>query len=499
MDDLIFSNFTDNKYFLLLIGFVLLVILLFSFLYLKIKKNQIPDLYKNKSHKICYRKSRDIGILTVFVILLILLFQLIIFFFYPSFLLVYGLLVAVTYLIIFFFSFFIYKDKGSSDNEVKDNYIREYQSKTRVSIIIPVKNEEGFILKCINSFKKSNYDNREIIVVNDCSTDNTLNVINDIKGIKILNLSKNIGKKRAIAEGIKSADGDVLVLSDSDSIVYSDAINRIVYIFDSNKNIGGVSGHVSVYNIDDNILTKIQSSWYEGQFRIRKAAESVFGAVSCISGPLSAVRREAVYNYIPAWTEDKFLGIEYKGATDRMLTSLILFGYLIHNKVNKTFKGNSFLDTKFTPRKWDIEYSFSAVALTVVPNNLNSFVKQQLRWKKNFIRMLFFTPFFYWRRNIAVSIIFYSKQIFTIAGPFIVFRQLYFLFAEGDFATPLYYLFGLFLLSFLFTLALRLENPFSKWYYRPFMTLISTFLLTILIIPAILTVRQKKFDWRLDK
>jgi hypothetical protein len=60
-----------------------------------------------------------------------------------------------------------------------------------------------------------------------------------------------------------------------------------VPIFLADAEIGAVSGHCRALNGDRNLLTKIQDSWYEGQYSVRKAFESVFGAVTCVSGPLA--------------------------------------------------------------------------------------------------------------------------------------------------------------------------------------------------------------------
>ena len=50
-----------------------------------------------------------------------------------------------------------------------------------------------------------------------------------------------------------------------------------------------------------------------------KAAESTMGSVTCVSGPLAVFRRDAVWNYLPAWAHDRFLGGEFRFATDRQL------------------------------------------------------------------------------------------------------------------------------------------------------------------------------------
>ena len=95
-------------------------------------------------------------------------------------------------------------------------------------------------------------------------------------------------------------------------------------IFEADPEVGAVSGHCRALNADENFLTKIQDTWYEGQFSVRKAFESVFGAVTCVSGPLAIFRRSAIYNFMPAWQADTFLGQEFRFATDRTLTAYVL-------------------------------------------------------------------------------------------------------------------------------------------------------------------------------
>src|SRR5690606_11823048 len=123
---------------------------------------------------------------------------------------------------------------------------------------------------------------------------------------------ENVGKKRALAEAMLVARGTLFAFTDSDSVWESTAIERIVHILEYDKDIGGVSGHTRALNWDDNLLTKVQDSWYEGQFAVRKAFESAFCAVTCVSGPLAVFRREAIFNFIPAWIHDTFLGGEFK-------------------------------------------------------------------------------------------------------------------------------------------------------------------------------------------
>ena len=88
----------------------------------------------------------------------------------------------------------------------------------KLSILIPVYNEEKTIQKIINIVKKVNIGKikKEIVVVDDGSSDNTLNVLKKIKGIKLVGHKKNSGKGAATRTAIKHATGDIIIIQDAD-------------------------------------------------------------------------------------------------------------------------------------------------------------------------------------------------------------------------------------------------------------------------------------------
>jgi len=88
----------------------------------------------------------------------------------------------------------------------------------KLSIIIPVFNEQDTINEIIKRVKKVNLPKftKEIIVVNDGSTDATKKKLTNIKAIKIINLSHNQGKGSAIRAGLKQAKGDYILIQDAD-------------------------------------------------------------------------------------------------------------------------------------------------------------------------------------------------------------------------------------------------------------------------------------------
>ena len=86
----------------------------------------------------------------------------------------------------------------------------------RVSIIVQVYNGEREISKCIERISKQTYRDIELVVVNDGSTDNTLEKIRAIPSIDIVTYPFNKGKGYAFLTGLEIATGDYIILLDSD-------------------------------------------------------------------------------------------------------------------------------------------------------------------------------------------------------------------------------------------------------------------------------------------
>ncbi|KKU65101.1 MAG: Glycosyltransferases involved in cell wall biogenesis [Candidatus Amesbacteria bacterium GW2011_GWA1_47_16] len=90
----------------------------------------------------------------------------------------------------------------------------------KLSVIIPVYNEEKTVGEIIRRVQRAKVNglNKEIIVINDGSTDNTKQVLQKFKDkdTRILNKPKNEGKGAALRDGIRSATGDILLIQDAD-------------------------------------------------------------------------------------------------------------------------------------------------------------------------------------------------------------------------------------------------------------------------------------------
>ncbi|HEY0964234.1 MAG TPA: glycosyltransferase [Candidatus Paceibacterota bacterium] len=415
------------------------------------------------------------------------------------FLYAYGIIVTCALVMVISVRYLFYVDPYFKALKILKDKPHLAKDKPYVSIMVAVFNEERFIARCLNSMLAQTYENFEIIVANDSSTDRTAEILRAYETnprVRVLNLPKNMGKKKALAEAILEAKGSIFVFTDSDSILGVHAVERVVDIFKTQPNIGGISGHTRAYNAEKNLLTHIQDTWYEGQFSIRKAFESSFGAVTCVSGPLAAFRREAVFNLIPLWINDTFLGSEFKFATDRTKTALVLAHKHFTKLARKRFPNSPFITREtHMPQHWAVVYTRAAQAKTNVPEDIEIFLKQQIRWKKSFIRNIWLTGSFYWQKPLPVAIMYYLRALFVFAGPFIVFRHLVWLPMSGDLYSAALYLSGILFVGFTFAALHKIENPQDDvWVYRPLMNLISTFILSWLIFYSLITV--KKMVWQ---
>ena len=161
----------------------------------------------------------------------------------------YSFLTTLILFSIFLFSYLKFKDPLL---KIKNN---SNETEPLISIIIPVKNEEENIEECIKSCIDSSYKNKEIIVVNDGSTDKTPSILERLtkenpNELTVLHLPINLGKKHAIEKAIEKANGKFYVFMDSDCNMLNDAVENFVKIFLSDNEIGAITGHGKVRNAD---------------------------------------------------------------------------------------------------------------------------------------------------------------------------------------------------------------------------------------------------------
>ena len=123
--------------------------------------------------------------------------------------------------------------------------------KELISIIINVYNGEKYINKCLDSIINQTYKNLEIIVVNDGSSDNTLNILNSYhdQRIKIIT-TKNLGLSLSRNVGIDNASGSYLYFVDVDDFIKPDTITYLYNLIKKYHKQIAMATYMNIYNYD---------------------------------------------------------------------------------------------------------------------------------------------------------------------------------------------------------------------------------------------------------
>ncbi|MEU6728885.1 glycosyltransferase [Nonomuraea wenchangensis] len=411
----------------------------------------------------------------------------------------YGCLVLASTIVIFYLAYTRYADPAvhpprAHRRRGTDLFV-PLPAQPTVSFLVAVRNEESGIEACVHSMVAGDLDGVQVIVVDDASTDGTPDILRELARelpIEVLFLEENVGKKRALVRAMERAKGEVIAFTDSDCVLAADALSRCVTALVRHPELGAVSGHARALNAEQSILSRAQDVWYEGQFRVIKAAESVFGAVACVSGPLAVFRRDAIYNYLPAWAEDRFLGAEFRFATDRQLTGYVLGQRYRGRDLKRRHADSPFVrDVDYPELAWRTSYVRSARVWTTVPDRLRPFLRQQIRWKKSFIRNIFFTGTFIWRRGAGAAALYYVHVLWVLAAPVLVIRHLLWAPLNGLWLVTWLYLSGVVIKGFFWGMAFKFgADGSSRWRYRLVMSLLSSVLLSWLLPYAAVTIRR---------
>lgn len=128
-----------------------------------------------------------------------------------------------------------------------------------VSVIIVCYNSEKYIKNCLNSLKGQSWENIEIIIIDNNSSDKTLKYIEQtLKGNKYLLLKqeKNLGFATGNNVGIKYSNGKYICFLNPDVILEKDYIKNAVEFFKDNDEVGSVSGKIFKYRFHSNSIKK---------------------------------------------------------------------------------------------------------------------------------------------------------------------------------------------------------------------------------------------------
>jgi cellulose synthase/poly-beta-1,6-N-acetylglucosamine synthase-like glycosyltransferase len=229
----------------------------------------------------------------------------------------------------------------------------------KVSVIIPARNEEEQIDRCLESILNQSYpaDLTEVIVVNDFSTDETASRVARFQKVRLLNLSDGVGenglnayKKKAIETGIAAASGELIICTDADCTADPEWIVTMVQAYQNGSDM--IAGPVKI-TTDHSALSVFQALDFISLQGITGAAVYKNLYPMC-NGANLAYRREAFH------AVQGFRDIDHIASGDDML---------LMRKMQMQFPG-----------KTVYLKNLKAIVSTGPAANLSSFFHQRIRW-----------------------------------------------------------------------------------------------------------------------
>ena len=191
------------------------------------------------------------------------------------------------------------KYKGHKPLETKDYKIEFLPGAPKVSIVVPVHNVEKYVGECIESLVNQTLKDIEIICIDDCGKDNSMQIIEQFaqrdKRIKIIKNTKNRGVSYSRNIGIKKAIAPYILFCDSDDMLTPDACEKMLNIItQQNADIAACSMKI-IYEANqelqsvDNYLKIAQN----GTFDMNKQIQ-----VSCnVCGPAKLYKRQILLEH----------------------------------------------------------------------------------------------------------------------------------------------------------------------------------------------------------
>ncbi len=355
----------------------------------------------------------------------------------------YGISLNSIYLLLLLFSFI-----GSSRQlrcwNMKDNkFLFKKGILPSISIIAPAYGEEATIIQSVNSLMNLNYPDYEVIVVNDGSTDKTLQTLidhftlvrtdihiveklktNSIRGLyankhlpNLLVVDKiNGGKADSLNAGINIATKDYFCGIDADSLLERDSLLKMAAPFlDTDMDIIATGGNIVPVNgcsvdkgyltkieIPKGFLTRLQTMEYIRSFISGRVGWATIRCLLIISGAFGLFRKSSVI------ASGGYLTGKEKFQKDTVGEDMELVVRLIRNSKDKGKKGV-------------VNYIFNANCWTEVPESFSILRKQRDRWQRGLLDIMTFhiRMFFNPKYNEVGLIAFPYFIIFEVIGPWI--------------------------------------------------------------------------------
>lgn len=241
-----------------------------------------------------------------------------------------------------------------------------------VSLIVPCHNEGEQVRETIAYLAEQTWPDFEIIAVNDGSTDDTGEQLDELMKeyaqLRVLHLSSNQGKAMGLRAAALAAKGDYLVCVDGDALLDRYATHWMMFHLLSSARVGAVTGNPRIRN-RSTLLGKLQVGEFSSIIGLIKRAQRVYGRIFTVSGVIAAFRKVALHD-IGYWNTD-------------MVTEDIDVSW------------------RLQMRHWEIRYEPNALCWILMPETLRGLWKQRLRWAQGGSEVLlrYGSKLLFWRQR----------------------------------------------------------------------------------------------------
>jgi biofilm PGA synthesis N-glycosyltransferase PgaC len=242
-----------------------------------------------------------------------------------------------------------------------------------LSILIAAYNEADDIEETFRGIAAQDYPGKlEVIVVDDGSTDRTVEIL---RSLKIPNLrivkAKHGGKARALNEGLKHVSHEIVVTIDADTFLHPQAVKRIVArLLSDPPHTAAVAGCVLVKNSRKTFMTRLQEWDYFTGIASAKRQQSLYQGTLVAQGAFSAFRTPVVRGA--------------KGWPAVIGEDIVLTWALLQ-------------------QGWRVGFEASAIGFTSAPDDFGGFFRQRKRWARGMIEALKRHGSLLWRRSRLAS------------------------------------------------------------------------------------------------
>ncbi len=260
-------------------------------------------------------------------------------FFYPLY---------MSWMWIFGSLFYFYRYEKRFSNPGQLPHLNSYPS---IALVIPCFNEAENVRETLLNALHQRYPNFEVVAVDDCSTDTTAKILDELAKdhlrLRIIHHSKNEGKAVALTSAALLTNAEYLLCIDGDSLLDQNAALWMLPHFLNNARVGAVTGNPRL-RTRTTLLGRVQVGEFSSIIGLIKRAQRTYGRLFTVSGVCVMLRKTALAD-VGFWS-------------------------------NETLTEDIDISWKLQIRHWEIRFEPAATCWILMPETLAGLWSQRLRW-----------------------------------------------------------------------------------------------------------------------